>query len=443
MVDLTQNEKSGAVYVLPEGYSEAEFELSEEEIAFNAFKEEAQDNEQYSKLIVSRVPMNRRGQRASQKLAFLFEAAIDEYSYSQLVSKLRDEYGSGFYKIQARNDKGQLKLNKTVSVEAPRGDTDTATADTGAGAIIDRVSIAMQEQSERVENILDKVAPQNQTTSMKETIEMMTMLLGAMNQNNAPVKTMLEQLTEFKLLKELMSDGGDGMGGEANLYTLLGETVKAFGGPIAAALAAGAESGELTNAGVVAQPALPAPKTTETEAVNNSQTDASVEMRKNIHVLIQNAKAGIDPAQFALILVNNTPAEKEDALWEFISAEDCIDQIIFIEPVAAQYKEWFVELRKEVIDLMSEPVLPEDLDIPEHPDDAEPVGGTDLLTGELLTSEDLQRDANATTLDSDTDSGASVAGAELDDTPDESSESSDDSNAASDTDRGSGDQSDA
>ena len=71
--------------------------------------------------------------------------------------------------------------------------------------------------------------------------------------------------------------------------------------------------------------------------------------------MIQNAKADIPPESFALILVNNTPEDKADDLWEFISAEDCVETIISLEPAANEFKQWFVDLRKAVIDLMSDP----------------------------------------------------------------------------------------
>lgn len=418
---------------------ERDEKMESENAEFEAFKSEMHDSQDDAKITVGKKLTDSRGRPMGRQTFECFECGIDDYTFSQLCTRIRDDFGTGLYQIQGRDSKGKYKFRKTVGILAPNT-PDNAPAGNDVGSLIDKFSDAMERQQMRTEQMFQNLTPQSQSTSIKETVEMMTALMGAMNQNNQPVKTMLEQLTEFKLLKELMSDGSDGSGGEANLYSLLGDTVKAFGVPIAAALAAGADSGQLDERGVVATPALPAPK----DETMETQTDASVEMRKNIHVLIQNAKAGIDPAQFALILVNNTPAEKEDALWEFISAEDCIDQIIFIEPVAAQYKQWFIELRSEVIDLMTEPDLPEDLDIPDHPDDAKPVGDTDLITGEPLTSEDLQFGPKANILALDTTSDASVAGAENADNshiaPDEST---DDSHAASDTDRGSGDQSDA
>jgi hypothetical protein len=104
-------------------------------------------------------------------------------------------------------------------------------------------------------------------------------------------------------------------------------------------------------------------------------------MRKNIHILIQNAKAKVPPEAFAMILVDNTPEEKENELWEFISAENCVETIIKLEPAAEPFKIWFTDLQAAVIDLMTEPEpSPEDLagdkmaSIAQDNEDIEPVG---------------------------------------------------------------------
>lgn len=353
---ISEQEKAGAVYVLPEGYSESEYEMSEDEIAFNAFKNEAQDNDSYSKIAVSRVPMNRHGQRGGQKLIFLFECAVDEYSYTQLLGKLRDEYGSGFYKVQARNEKGQLKLNKTVAVEAPATHTDTASADSGQAAVIEQVSTALREHTTQQQQLMQSLMPQ--VNPMGSMVEMMTGLATVMKtmgiaQPAAP-KTLVEQLTEFKMIKELFNSGDSGESGEANLYTLLGKTMDAFGGPLAAALAAGHQSGQVDANGVAIPAALPEPEPSHAEQATMAE-EQKVYMRKQIHILLQNAKADIPPQQFALIVVNNTPEDQEDTLWEFVESENCVDQMIALEPAAEPYREWLTTLRSEIIDLMTEP----------------------------------------------------------------------------------------
>lgn len=338
-------------------YSEFNAEPSEDELEFQKFKDEFKQANEYAKVSCYRQPTTSDGRPGQKALTFLFEAGVEEFSFSQLAGRLRDEYGTGTYRIQLRDKENKLRMNRGVHIEAPKGDV----VANPTGDLIDRFSRAMAEQSNRTESMFRSMAgPQSGGDAFDQMTKMMTAMgtmMGAMGiqpQAPQPQKTLIEQLTEFKLLKELMGDTSESGGGEANLYSLLGKTVEAFGGPIAAAIAAGTDSGELSPEGVAA---LPAPEPTEVEKVNELENH-KLAMRKNIHILIQNAKTGIPPQQFALILLNNTPEEKEEQLWQFISAENCVDEIIALEPAAEMYREWFDTLRTEVINLMTEEEIP-------------------------------------------------------------------------------------
>lgn len=371
----------------------AEFaEPSEDEIEFEKFKEEFKQSNEYAKVSVYRQPTTRDGRPGQKALTFLFEAGVEEYTFSQLAGRLRDEYGSGTYRIHMRDKENKLKMNRAIHIEAPKS-TDVVANPTGD--LIDRFSLAMSEQQERTERMLRSIiGPQSGGDAFDQMTKMMTamgaMMQGMGIQTPQPPKTLVEQLTEFKMIKELFGGENSSDTGEANIYTLLGKTVEAFGGPIAAALAQGAESGDLTPEGLATTGALPAPETQTQEMTE--QEKHNMEMRKNIHILIQNAKTGIPPEQFAMILVNNTPEEKEDDLWNFISNENCVAQIIQLEPAADAYKEWFDALRLAVIELMSEP----------EPDE------TPELTGEpdaSITGESGEAVAGVAEATSDTDKG--------------------------------------
>lgn len=340
-------------------YGEFSQEPTEDELEFQKFKDEFKQANEYAKVSVYRQPTTSDGRPGQKALTFLFEAGVEEFSFSQLAGRLRDEYGTGTYRIQLRDKENKLKMNRGVHIEAPKSDV----VANPTGDIIDRMSRVMAEQQNRTESMFRSMSgPQSggdafdQMTKMMAAMGSMMGAMGIQPQPAQPQKTLIEQLTEFKLLKELMGESSEG-GGEANLYSLLGKTVEAFGGPIAAAIAAGADSGELSPEGVAALPA-PLPENPSEVEMHNEAEAHKLAMRKNIHILIQNAKTGIPPQQFALILINNTPAEKEDDLWNFISAENCVDEIVTLEPAAEGYREWFETLRNEVINLMSEDELP-------------------------------------------------------------------------------------
>lgn len=337
---------------------ERDEKMESENAEFEAFKNEMHDAQDNAKITVGKKHTDSRGRPLGKHVFECFECGIDDYSFSQLCTRIREDFGSGLYQVLGRDSKGKFKFRKTVGIQAPTSDV-AVTPGNDVGALIDKFSDAMERQAMRTEQMFSKlVGPTTGGDAFTQMTSMMTAMggmMGAMGitpQAQIPAKTLVEQLTEFKMIKELFGGGDDNeSGGEANLYSLLGKTVEAFGGPIAAAIAAGAESGELTQTGVAA---LPAPEPTKAE-IMTEQEQHDMAMRKNIHVLIQNAKAEIPPEAFALILVNNTPEEKSDALFEFISAENCVDTIIKLEPAAAPYKEWFADLRIAVIDIMAEP----------------------------------------------------------------------------------------
>jgi hypothetical protein len=344
-------------------YSEFEpdAKMESENAEFEQFKSEMQDAQFDAKITVGKKLTDSSGRPMGRQIFECFECGVDDYTFSQLCTRIREDFGTGLYQIQGRDSKGKYKFKKTVGILAPNATDNAPAPGNDVGGLIDKFSDAMQRQQMATEQMFLKLAgPQ----TGGDAIDQMTKMMGAMGammgamglnpQSQVVPKTLVEQLTEFKMIKELFGgDDTDGSGGEANLYSLLGKTVEAFGGPIAAALAAGAESGDLTPEGLATTARLPAPETKTDEAMEQEQHN--VEMRKNIHILIQNAKTKIPPKVFAGILVSNTPPDKEDDLWEFLSAENCIATIMHLEPAAVPYREWFEGLRNEVIELMSEP----------------------------------------------------------------------------------------
>jgi len=341
---------------------EPDAKLESENVEFEAFKAEMHDAQDNAKITVGKKHTDSRGRPLGKHVFECFECGIDDYTFSQLCTRIREDFGSGLYQVLGRDSKGKFKFRKTVGVQAPVSENAPEGSTPNAGQLIDKFSDAMERNSMRTEQMFLKLAgPQTGGDAIDQIVKIagaVAPILAALgiNQTSAVApKTLIEQLTEFKLLKELMNDGSEGgESGEANLYSLLGKTVEAFGGPIAAAIAAGADSGQLNAEGIAALPAPEPEAKTEVDMHNEAEAH-KLAMRKNIHILIQNAKTGIPPEAFALILINNTPPEKEDELWNFISAENCVDEIIKIEPAAEMYRKWFDDLRTEVISLMSEP----------------------------------------------------------------------------------------
>jgi len=382
-------------------YSDYTPQMTEDELEFEKFKEEFKQSNEYAKVTCYRQPTTRDGRPGQKQLTYLFEAGVDEYTFSQLAGRLRDEYGSGVYRIQMRDKDNKLKMNRGVSIEAPTIESDSKNPNGGVPEIIAQMRETMSEQQRMLSQYMHNPAndrnPIDQMTQMMAAMGGMMQAMGIQQQAPTPPKTLIETLTEFKLMKELLGDiSGDGMAGEANLYSLLGETMRAFGGPIAAALASGAQSGAINSQGTAVQKQLPQP---EPQKENDAETIAmnNQEMKKNVAILLHNAKAKTDPKLMAELLVEHTPDDKEDELWDFISADDCLSNIYKLEPATLEYKPWFEALRDNVIKLLSD-----DDDSDDSP-------------------EGLPSEENADSIaDSET-----VAGAENDVTPDDAGDESD------------------
>ena len=341
-------------------FSQIDPKLEEENLEFEKFKAEMHESQDDAKITVSKKLTDSQGQPLGRKAFQCFACGIDDYDFTQICTRIREEFGTGLYKIQGRDSNGKFKFGKTVGILAPTIPGEEKSESTGA--LFDKMSDALARQQDRTEAMVkDLIGP----TSGVDPIDQMTKMMAAMGammgamgiERQPPVaaKTLVEQLTEFKMIKELFGGDSDGelSGGDDNIYSLLKSTVSAFGGPIAQALAAGAQSGELDADGLAIQGKLPAPEPKTDEAME--QEKHNIEMRKNIHILIQNAKTEIPPEAFAGILVTNTPEDKQDQLWDFISSEKCVDEIIRLEPAAAEYRKWFDALRDAVIKIMADP----------------------------------------------------------------------------------------
>ena len=113
------------VVYTPVDIEDAEFssfnhEPTEDELEFQKFRDEFKQANEYAKVSCYRQPTTSDGRPGQKSLTFLFDAGVEEFSCSQLAGRLRDEYGSGTYRIQLRDKDGQLKMNRAISIEAPK-----------------------------------------------------------------------------------------------------------------------------------------------------------------------------------------------------------------------------------------------------------------------------------------------------------------------------------
>ena len=80
----------------------------------------------------------------------------------------------------------------------------------------------------------------------------------------------------------------------------------------------------------------------------------------------------------ANLIVEKTPEESLDNLFEFLSGDDWFDKIVFLVPEATEHKNWFTIMRDQVIELLTEP---DDASIVQKSDPDNPGAGTDVDVG--------------------------------------------------------------
>lgn len=358
---------------------ETDPKMESENAEFEQFKTEMHDAQLDAKITVGKKLTDSNGRPLGRQVFECFECGIDDYTFSQLCTRIREDFGTGLYKIQGRDSKGKFKFNKTVGILAPN-QTDNAPAGNDIGQLIDKFSDAMSRQQMQTEAMFSKLAgPQTGGDAFDQMTKMMTAMgtmMGSMGMTPQQPKGLLDQLTEFKMLKELFGEGEGG--GDANLYSLLTATMQSFGGPIAAAIAAGQTTGEVNAAGILDNPI---PKL-EGETMEAKETEA---LKKQILVILGNAKAGVDPKSFANIVVQNTPENMVDKLYEFLIGDDWFTQICFLNPECKTHENWFTAWRDTVIELLTEPAdepIVASVDIPQsesdHPTETVAATGPDI-----------------------------------------------------------------
>jgi len=200
---------------------EADPRLEEENLEFEKFRAEMHDTQDDAKITVGKKLTDSRGRPMGKQTFECFECGIEDYTFSQLCTRIREDFGTGLYLIVGRDSKGKYKFRKVVGVQAPNS-LDDEPAGTDVGMLIDKFSDAMQRQQLQTEQMFAKLSgPQTGGDAFDQMTKMMTAMggmMGAMGVSPQAPKSMLDQLTEFKMLQELFRSGdGDNGGGELNI----------------------------------------------------------------------------------------------------------------------------------------------------------------------------------------------------------------------------------
>lgn len=365
---------------IPDGeYSE---QKSQEEIEFEKFRDEMRDSTEYAKYTIARQPTDRRGRPIGRKLMQMFECGIDDYTFSQLVARIRDDYGTGIYKITARKGDGTYGFQQTIGIEAPASDREDNPAAGAAGELIDTFSMAMERQQTRIEALIEKVGgPRTGGDAFEQMTQMLTAMggiMGAMGVTPQQPKSMVDQLTEWKMLKELFDGDGGGGGGDDNLYSLLTATVQNFGPLLGAAISAQTTAGAIPAAGPI-RPALPGPA--PVAAPNPTELPPELEaMRGQINFLVGQAKLGAKAADVAAAIIPGIHGDALESIEAFLQKPDCIDVCAQVNAEVNSYRTWLQDWREAMLtrlgELLTDPAdeIPGDVDLADAENDGDIIG---------------------------------------------------------------------
>lgn len=301
-------------------------------------------------------------QGKGKNLAFLFRTSPDEMSGGELMEKVRDNYGTGTYRVHIRKGT-RIVHNRPFEVET-RGPDPAATYTPGqhdnALGTAELLAI-MQQQADRTmqmftqtmqsfsEALKGRDAPAFNPAEMQSTL---IQSLAALKQMTEPtestgdaVKMLIQGLT---LAKDLQPKEG-----ETNTSDILLKALDTFGPTIAAASGralppalGGPTPGAPGASGAAAAAADPqVAKDAEAERQKGMQSAA---MRQQLAWLIKQAAAGKNPDLYAELLLDQVG---EAVVLDFIGKPDAMDKLIALDGNVSLYRPWFDSLKNCIHDL--------------------------------------------------------------------------------------------
>lgn len=316
--------------------------------------------------------------RAGKKLSFVFSCSPSDYTLGELMEKLRDEFDGGEFRVHIR-DRKRLLANRAVAVEPPkrkpqREMPQQENQQNGLAQVLAAIHESNKQSAENMQMLMLKNAEQNNSLMadiLKSSISKpsskgmeLLELLPLIKELFGDKKTdpMREFLKGLELGKEL------GGGGDENL---LQTALKTFGAPLVD-LARSAENRmvRLPNNSSNVQhekterthmAAAPAQEVASEEQQQQAAFDQMSEedktmylqlmkLQSQIGMLINAAAQNSDVESYANMICDQVQPE---VIANMLSPENWEKFFKFV-PMAAQYRQWFEELKETVLDFIAQ-----------------------------------------------------------------------------------------
>lgn len=321
--------------------------------------------------------------------SFMFSYHPDEYTISQLQTKLRDEHGGGKFRIRGMSGK-KLRMNQIIQIETLKKNEVAAPIQAQhvannnndvVFAMMQAMSQGFQELGKLIVQSAQNNAPQYDPQEaedrfMNRMLQMKSLFGDSAPKQDAPVELFLKGL-EFG--KEIISNSG-----ESTTMDIMKEAVKTLGPALASALMQNksaamrptvSPAAQQNARAQIARPVVPqyspvvanpnpimqdATSYIDNSPVNNEETEMQSLIKKYIATLCDAASVDDPVESHAAKLIQDF---SEDTVASYLEAGNLLQQLAGYEPRVYQHTDWFnrlsVELESQIYEddePVSEPV---------------------------------------------------------------------------------------
>jgi len=304
------------------------------------------------------------GGKPYDKPAYMFKTTPDAFN----LDELRDEYGGGKFRLYISKN-GKLYKNISVNVAPPKNygknyeEPKKDNTETMSNMFMQFMEKQDQKNNEMMQMMFQMITAlagnrnNNNEFGPKDMMQIMVQMkefLGGNPQQGQSTKEQMEML--FKGI-ELAKDMG---GGDDSAVSLIKETMRTFGGPLAKAVDQYNETQKKQIDRINHQTQMaPAPvrqhiptqqgNINQTEKTGNEEMNVlKMAIKPNIKMLLAQAKSQKDPQLYAEVLVDQIPDAFFDQFVSYVMDDNLVNNLVEIEQEVANYKSWFESLHTEI-----------------------------------------------------------------------------------------------
>lgn len=350
---------------------DADYEVSDEEKAFENFRNSLDAGSDMAQIRISKVPEVGRGNPMASRTIYCFAAPIDRYTFEELCEYIRENYGGGLFRIVGtkKGHKGAA-FNQLVEIAEVVKKKADGSASPSVSAIMESVSTMIDQASQRTEALLARFGPTAPTAPAVDPVALFERSLGIVSGLMArmqpaappPGNTLMEQIMMLGKIKEVFGGGfvdGGGGSSEANFWDAITTGMKQFGPALTALAAQKAGGAPALGAPALIPPTTMMPTNGPSPTLPRQPNPAPEvqivnPIKRQVDMLLVYAKGGTSAEDLADTVLNMTPDDKLADLKTFISRPTVVDEMIAANPEVANYRVYFDTLKVKLLEFIAE-----------------------------------------------------------------------------------------